>query len=161
VSGQNIRESRIRCKARLVDTVVNVVVSPLISLLDALLEVGRQKIDLLELLRQQIVEGVVHHSDNLTTLVVDDALLLLVIKSRHGEAALVVLVVFEVDITEMGVAFMQGIRCGVVSRNAFIRLCESPTLLEHLPMDGSVRDDILETLELADNQSTVCPGACI
>jgi hypothetical protein len=161
VSDRDYWKSRIRCKSRLVYTVVDVVVSPLISLFDLLLEIGRQEIDLLELLGQQIVEGVVHHSDDLTALVVDDALLLLVVEGGYSEAALVILVVFEVDITKMGVAFMQGIRCGVVSRNAFIRLCESPTLLEHLPMNGSVRDDIFKTLELADDQSTVCPRACI
>lgn len=149
MSDQNYWKSRVRCKARLVDTVVDVVVSPLISLFNLLLEIGRQEIDLLEFLRQQVVEGVVHHSDDLTALVVDDTLLLLVVEGRHGEAALIVLVVLEVDITKMGVTFMKRIRCGVVSRNAFIRLCESPTLLEHLPMDGSVRDDILKTLELA------------
>lgn len=161
VNDRNDCKSRIRCKARLVNTVVDVVVSPFISLFDLLLEIGRQEIDLLELLREEIIESVVEHSNDLAALIVDDALLLFVVECRYGEAALVVLVVCEVDITKMGVAIVQRVRCGVVSRNVFIRLCKSPTLLKHLPMDRSVRDDIFKALELTDDQSTVCPGAGI
>lgn len=74
-----------------------------------------------------MVERVVQHSDNLATLVVDDTLLLLVIKCGHSETTLVVLVVLEVDITKVGVTFVQRIGSGVLSRNVLIRLCESPS----------------------------------
>ena len=77
----------------------------------------------------------VHHSDDLTALIVDNALLLLVVKRRHGEATFVVLVVLKVDVAEMGVAFVKRVRCSVLSRNILIRRCESPTLLKHLPVN--------------------------
>ena len=94
----------------------------------------------------------VHHSDDLTALVVDNAFLLLVVKSRHGEATFVVLVVLEV---------VKRIRCSVLSRDVLIRRCKSPTLLKHLPVDRGIGNDVLETLEFTDDQSTVGPRTCV
>ena len=88
-----------RGKSGLVDTVVYVIVSPLVSLFDALLQIRWEKIDLCNLFRQKMVKGMVEHPDDFTALVVDDAFLLFVVQSGYGEPAVVIGVVLVVDVS--------------------------------------------------------------
>lgn len=143
-------------KARLVDTVVDVIVSPLVGLLDLRLQVLGKQNHVLVLVVQQVVELSVEHANDLAGLVADDGLLLGIVKGRDSESALVVLVHIKVDIAQVGEALVDGVRLDVLARLIVLRSGESPALLEHLPVDSSVWDDVFETLELADNQCSVC-----
>jgi len=125
----------LRGKARLVDTVVDVVVSPLVRLLDLRLQILGQKHHILVLIVQQVVELSVEHADDLARLIADDGVLLCVVKRRDRESALVVFVHVEVDITQMGEALVDWVRLNVLARLIVLGSGKSPSLLEHLPVD--------------------------
>ena len=71
--------SHLRSKSALVDTIVDIIVSPLIDSLNFIFQIARQQVDFGELLWKQGVELVVQHTDNLAGLIADDPLLLLVV----------------------------------------------------------------------------------
>ena len=91
-----------RGEAGAVHAVVDVRVGPLVGGFDVLAEIGGEEVDLAVLLRQEVVELVVEHADDLGRFVVDDRLVLLVVEGRHGEAAVVIGVHGEVDLAEVG-----------------------------------------------------------
>jgi len=116
-----------RGKSGLVDTVVYIIVGPLVSLFDVLLEIRWEKIDLCNLFRQKMVKGMVEHPDDFTALVVDDTFLLFVVQSGYGEAAVVVGVVLEIDVSQVSVPLVERIRDCILSRNVLVRAGKSPT----------------------------------
>lgn len=146
----------VRGKARLVDTVVDVIVSPLVRLLDLRLQVLREKNHVLVLVVQQVVEFSVEHANDLAGLVAHDGLLLGIVKSRHREPTLIVFVHVKVDIAQMGEALVDGVRLNVLAGLVVLGSGKSPALLEHFPVDCGIWNDFLKTLELADNQCSVC-----
>jgi len=125
----------IRSKAGFVDTVVDVVVSPLVSLLDLRLQILRKQNHVLVLVVQQVVELSVKHANDLTRLVADNGVLLGVVEGRDRESALVVLVHVKVDITQMSKALVNRIGLDVLAGLVVLGSGESPSLLEHLPVD--------------------------
>jgi hypothetical protein len=143
-------------EARFVDTIVDVVVSPLVSLLDLGLQVLGEENHVLVLVFEQVVEFSVEHANDLARLVADDGVLLGVIKRGDRESAFVVLVHVKVDVTQVSEALVDGVRLNVLARLIVLRGGEAPALLEHFPVDGGVRNDVLEALELPNNQSSVC-----
>lgn len=143
-------------KARLVDTVVDVIVSPLVGLLNLRLQILGKQNDVLVLVVQQVVELSVEHANDLAGFVADDGLLLGIVKSRDSEPALVILVHVKVNVAQVGEALVDGVRLNVLARLVVLGSGKTPSLLEHLPVDRGVWDDVFETLELADNQCSVC-----
>ena len=83
-------------------TIIHIVVSPLIGLVNLLLKVFWQKIDLLIFLGDDIVELMIEHPDNLAGLVADNLVLLLVVKGRNSEATRIIWFLRKVDVTQMG-----------------------------------------------------------
>ena len=125
-------------KTRLVDTVVDVIVSPLVRLLDLRLQVLRKKNHVLVLVVQQVVEFCVEHANDLAGLVADNGLLLGVVKSGNREPALVVLVHVKVDITQVSETLVNGVGLDVLAGLVVLSSGESPALLKHLPVDCGV-----------------------
>jgi hypothetical protein len=146
----------IRSKARFVDTIVDIVVSPLVSLLDLGLQVLRKENHVLILVFEQVVEFGVEHANDLARLVADDGVLLGVIKRGDRESTFVVLIHVKVDVTQVSEALVDGVRPNILARLVVLGGGKAPALLEHFPVDGGVRDDVLETLEFTNNQSPVC-----
>jgi hypothetical protein len=145
-----------RGKTGLVNTIVDVVVSPLVRLLDLRLQVLRQEVDFLVLLRQQVVELGVEHADDLAGLVADDRVLLGVVEGRDREAPLVVLVDVEVDVAQVREALVDGVRLDVLARLVVFGRGEPPALLQHFPVHRGVRDEVFEALEFSHDQGSVC-----
>jgi len=145
-----------RGKTGLVDTVVDVVVSPLVRLLDLGLQVFGQEVDFLVLLREQVVELGVEHADDLAGFVADDGVLLGVVEGGDREAALVVSVHVEIDVAQVREALVDGVCLDVLTRLIVLGCGESPALLEHLPVNGGVRDEVFESLQLSHDQCAVC-----
>lgn len=52
------------CEAGLVDAVVDVVVDPVVGVFDLLAKRGRERVDLLVFLREELIEFVVEHADD-------------------------------------------------------------------------------------------------
>lgn len=90
-------------------TIINIIISPIISRLDLLLQITRQQINLCILLGKQMIKFVVKHSNDLARLVTDNLLLLLVVERRHCEAAFVVRLDVEVDVSQMREPFVQWV----------------------------------------------------
>ena len=67
-----------------------------------------------------MVESVVEHADDLTRLVVHDAFLLCVVQGGHGEAAIVVLLVLEVDLADVGKFRVDGVRGDVLAGGVLV-----------------------------------------
>jgi hypothetical protein len=146
----------IRSKARFVDTIVDVVVSPLVSFLDLGLQVLGEENHVLVLVFEQMVEFGVKHANDLARLVADDGVLLGVIKRRNRESTFVVLVHVKVDVSQVSEALVDGVRPNILARLVVLRGGKTPALLEHFPVNGGVRNDVLEALELTNNQSSGC-----
>ena len=68
-----------RGKARLVDAIVDIVISPFVCLLNLRFQILWEQVELGILLWQEVIEGMIEHPDNLTRLVANDAPLLLVV----------------------------------------------------------------------------------
>jgi len=119
-------------------TIVDIIVSPLIRLLNLLLQLLWKEFYLGILLRQNLVKTMIEHSDDLGGLVVHNTLLLLVVQSRHREAATIVLVVLEVDLADVSVLWMYRIGLSVRTRHLLVLCGESPAWSCQLPdeVDG-------------------------
>ena len=128
-------EKNSRGETGLVHAIVDIVVRPLIRLLDLRLQVFRQEIDFLVLLGQQVVEFSVEHADDLAGLVADDRVLLGIVERRDREAAFVVLVHVEVDVAQVREALVDGVWLDVLARLVVLGCGEPPALLQHLPVD--------------------------
>lgn len=88
-------------KTAFVHSVVDVIVRPAVGLFDRVPQGRGEKVDFLVFVGNQVVEFIVHHSDDLAALVADDLVKLLVVQSRHSKAAFIVGVIFIVDVTQM------------------------------------------------------------
>lgn len=108
----------LRCETRLINPIINIIVRPLIRLVDLGLQILGQEIHFGVLVRKQVVEFMIHHADNLTALVADDRLLHFVVQRRHREAAGVVGLDVKVDVAEVGegVVAGDGVGDGVFAR---------------------------------------------
>ena len=131
-------------KARLVNTVVDIVVHPLVDLGHRLAQRIRGKV---EGIAGQAVKGAVEQLDNLGRLVVDDSLLLAVPEHRYGNSAGVV-----------------GARTGVKLVHVLVTIQrlgfgKAPALVQHMRMHYGHRNMRRQPLELTQNQCTVCPRA--
>lgn len=145
-------------EAGFVDAVVDVVVGPFVGGFDFCLEVGGEEVYLGKFGGQEVVEFGVEHADDFAGFIVHDFFLLDVVQGRDGESARVFGVLFEIDVAQMRVFFVNRVGLGVGSRDFFVGGGESPRLLSHVPVHGSVRDEFFETFELAHNQGSVRPG---
>jgi hypothetical protein len=146
----------IRSKARFVDTIVDVVVSPLVSFLDLGLQVLGKENNVLVLVIEQVVKLGVEHANDLARLVADNGILLGVIKRGHRESAFVVLVHVKVDVTQVSEALVDRVRTNILARLVVLGGGKAPALLEHFPVNGGVGNDVLEPFEFTNNQSSVC-----
>lgn len=107
-------------EAGLVDAVVDVVVRPCVRLFYLFLQVFGEEHDVAVLLREEVVEFGVEHADDFRAFVGDDRLVLFVVKRGHGEAARVVRVHTEVNVSKMCEVWVQGVGRDVLSRKFFI-----------------------------------------
>lgn len=151
VSDASIEKIDIRCKARLIHAVVDVVVSPFIRLHDLSLQVFGKQVNSLVLLRQEMVECCVEHPDDLARLVGHDAVLLDIIQCRNRESAFIILVDLEVDVAKMSEPLVDWIRSHIFARFFLVGSGKSPAFLEHLPVNRSVGDEFLETFQFPYN----------
>lgn len=150
----------VRSKSRLVHSVIDIVVDPIIHRLNLFLQVLREQDYVLIFLIDDVVKSRVHHPDDLCRLVADNLVRLLVVQRGHREAALVVWVLLKVDVAEMCVSVVQPVRF----RGAWDLLVgrgKAPSLFAHVPVHAVVRNDVFETLEVAYNQCPVRPWAGI
>jgi hypothetical protein len=155
------RSKDVRSEPRPINPIINIIINPLIHLLNLVLQLLGKKIQLLILILHQIVKRMVEHADNLTTLIADNLLLLLVVQRRDGKPAFVVRTLRKVNVAEMRVVWMQRIRRSIISGDVLIRGRESPALLSHVPVYAGEADDVFETLEAAHDQSSVGPWTCV
>ena len=98
------------------------------------------------------------HAQDLAAFVVDDGLLDLVVQDRDGEAALVVRVGLEIDLSDVrkGLVTLQrvgdDVHAGSVS---VLGGREAPALGAQVPVHGREGDDVLQALQLAGDQCSV------
>jgi hypothetical protein len=118
----------LRGKSRFVYAIVDIVVHPLIHLLNFLPQVLGEQIELLVFVIQQVVKGIVEHADDLAALIADNLVGLLVVERGNCEAAFIVGVLRKVDIAEVGVVGVNGIGGYVLARNVLIGCGEAPAL---------------------------------
>jgi len=107
-------------------TIVDIIVSPVIRLLDLLLQLLWEEIDLGILLGQNPVETMIEHANDLRRLVVHNALLFLVVQRWHCKAATVILVVLEIDLADVRILWMYRIGLSVCTRLLLVFGGESP-----------------------------------
>lgn len=134
-------------KSAAVDTVVDVGVDPGVQLVD--LRAKGLGVQVERRVLRQVVELIVEHANDLRRLVVHDALGLLVIKDGDSVVSLVGGVSLFVNLANPLEA-VDGV--GELRR-------EVPATGTEQELDRAVRDDVLETLEGADDQSTMSPRA--
>lgn len=135
----------LRCEATAVDSIVYIIVGPLIDCLSYLAKrLGKEVKSALLRVGNQVVKGVVEHANNLTTLIVDNLVLLLVIESGDCETALVIWIDGEVNVAQMRETLVEGVWRHVGARLSLglVRGCEAPPLLQHVPVHTRVRDEI-------------------
>lgn len=114
-------------EARLVDAVVDVIIGPVISLLDVLLQIVREENHVFVFLGEEIVKLGVEHADDFRGLIADDRLVLLIVKGRDGEAALVFWVSGEVDIAQVRVFGVERVGSCIGARDLLILFGKAPT----------------------------------
>lgn len=146
-----------RSEAGLVNTVVDVVVRPLVDFVNLALEILRQQIHVLVLVCHQLIKLVVKHTNDLRTLIVHDPLRLLIVQSRHGEPSLVVRVLLKVDLAQVCEIRVLWVWDRVLAWDILPLFSEAPPLLQHLIMHTREGDDVFEALELTHNQCAMCP----
>lgn len=115
-----------RSETTLIHAIVNIVVNPLIQLVNLTSQSLGQQIHAAILLVQQIVKHMVEHANDLTALIVDDAFLNLVVQSGDSETALVVWILLEVDVAEMCVGLVERVRSDVLARELLVARCKAP-----------------------------------
>lgn len=91
----------LRSKSTLINPIVNIVVRPLIHLINLLLQILRQKLNIFILVREQVVEGMIQHPDNFRGLVGNDFVLDFVVEGWDGEAPGVVGFDGEIDVSQV------------------------------------------------------------
>ena len=139
-------ETSVRSKARFVDSIVDIVVCPIICPFNFCSQFLREQINALVLVRDYIVKFCVEHSDDFAGLITDimspyichsedlgthliaDYLVLLdIIKSWHGKATRVLGINVEVDFSKMGEVLVYWVQCDVFSRYILFCRCEAPS----------------------------------
>lgn len=155
-------------ETRLVHAIVDIIVHPFVQLVDFLFQVFRVQIKLGLVGGQFPIESSVEETDNLARFVVHDGVFLFIPNYGYSEPGRVVGLGFEVEVAEMGEA-EEGVRCGVGEGIVIVGGCGSgfgrglvfgdkvPSALEHVWVDGRNVEKVLETFELSDDQSPVCP----
>jgi hypothetical protein len=151
----------VRCETGLVNAVVDVVVYPLVHLFDVLPQVLREQVQLLMLVVQEVVKGIVEHANDLAALVADNALLFLVIQRWHSKTAFVVRVLLKVDVAQMREIGMDRIRCNTLAGKLLVCSREPPALTAHVPVYAREGDNVLQAFQISHNQSPMRPGACV
>ena len=148
------------CKATLVHSIVDCIVNPLVHLIDLFSQFLRIKprpvtrlTALPDILWQEIVELGVEHPNDLAALVVHDRLGLLVPQDGHGEAATVLRVRFQVQLTQL-LESVKRIFC-----IAAMAAREQPPVFGELGVADDELDQRFEALERADDGGAVGPGA--
>lgn len=98
-------------------------------------------------------------TQDFTTFIADDVVRLGIIQRRNQISTLVLFVHLEVDILKVLEVRVDRIRCNIFARHLALLLFrgKSPTLFSHMPVDGCEWNDVLESLQSADDQDTVCP----
>lgn len=114
------------CETRFVNSVVDVVVGPVVGVLDLLLQILGEKMDVFVFLGEQIVKLAVEHADYLCGLIGYDSFGFLVVKSWDGKAAFVGGIDGEVNFAEVGEFRVKGVFCGVLAGDLFVVLNEAP-----------------------------------
>src|SRR5690606_11258569 len=140
-------------EACLVDAVVDPVVDEVVDGIDLRAKLFRAEV---EALRPNAVESAVQHADDLGGLVGDDGLPPLVPEHRHRHPAAVVGHGAGIELVEVVRAIeritrerARGIAVGA----------ELPAVLLHQPVDDGDGDRLLKSLELAEDEGPVRPGA--
>ena len=167
----------LRCETRFVNTVVDIIIRPIIRSLNLRPQLLREQIDALEFLRKQFVEFGIEHPNDFGRFIADDFILLLIVQCRHGETTCIIRIDVEIDVAQVRKVFVERIRRYVVAGDLFVWSCETPslilmsepeipgvynegiaslTLLQHLPMHRSIRNKVLQPLEFTNDERPVC-----
>jgi hypothetical protein len=152
-------------KPGFIDTIIDIVVNPVVVFFNLRLEVFRIQVDINEFFRQQFVEGRVEHADNLGGLIVYNPIGFFIVKGWHGKATAVLWVLLKVDLAEVGEIGMDWITSNIFAWDFFIRSSKAPaciredmlimficwrkgcvTFVAHVPVDRSIGDDLLQPL---------------
>lgn len=98
-------------KSSSVDTVIYTIINPLVRRVNFGAQAGRIEVTAIFLVRQQLIEGAVHHSNNVCTFIVHNLARLGVIESRRGKSALILWVDFieyVLQVSECGMVRIWG-----------------------------------------------------
>lgn len=115
----------LRCgKAGLVDSVVQLIVDPLIALFDLVYQAGRSQVE--RGILANVVELAIQHLDDVCAFVVHNCLCELVPQDRNGKPARVLRVCFKVDVLEK-VRVKRGISGAPIERS--FALVKSPACI--------------------------------
>jgi hypothetical protein len=102
-----------RGKPGLVHPVIDLVIVPLVGLVNLLPQILRVQVELFGILVvQKVIKLRVEHAQDLAALVVDDGLRLLVVQHGHGETPRVGRVGLVVDVAEVGEGLVAGYGVG-------------------------------------------------
>lgn len=115
-----------RREPRFIHPVIDIIIRPLIRLLNLLLQILREQVDRAILLINDIIELGVEHSDDLGGLVGDDGVLFFVPEGGDGEATGVVFVCGKVEVAEVGEVWVEGVWGGVFAWDGFVGGDEAP-----------------------------------
>jgi len=136
-------------KTAAIHPIVHCAVDPLIEPIDLLAQ--RYWIEI-TVPAAQLIKGAVEHPDDLGRFVAHDGALVLVPEHRHGDPTGVVGI-------GPGIELVQSFGSLVGIRHHPLRRLEGPALFAHEPVNDGERDQIAQSLEGADDQGAVSPGA--
>ena len=173
---------RLGGEASFIHSIVDVIVRPCVRLLYLFLERVRQQIHGRKLGGKKGVKFVVEHANNLRRFVVHDLSRPGIVERRNREAAGIIWIIRKVDVAKMRVVRVHWVRADIFSGQVLFWPYKTPacrergagislsprgckrrseickrwfTFLFHVPMHRRVRDDILKSFELSDNQRTM------
>ena len=101
-------------------------------MLDLVLQIIRQQVKLLILLREQGVKLIIEHPDDLAGLVAHDLLLLLVVERRYRKAACIIFFCVKIDVSEMSKTVVQWIWRYVVAGLVLILRGKTPSCVSSM-----------------------------
>lgn len=127
---------------RVLLTIVNARVRPLIRVFDLVLQLRWEKVNLCKLPWQQMIKFIIKLPNDLFTLIAHNSFLLLIVEDRDGESTVIVGLALKVCISQMREVWMKGIGDHVFFWVGFFGGCESPALGSKVPVDDCECDDV-------------------
>jgi hypothetical protein len=120
-------KSNIRSESTLVHAVINVIVDPIVHLLNLFLQLGREEVNRSILFLDLVVKCLIEHANDLAAFVAHNLAGLLIVQRRHRKAPVIVWILLEVDVADMREVLMYRIRCRQISGDRFALFSKPPS----------------------------------